>query len=182
MIYQIKPVIGASAKQKLIQYLKKDNWLTEYKYTLEFEKRFAKFTNERLEIAFDYDTLSKSDPEIVNKIMHGIEKDTAIDPFSDSSTNLFRGDVIFKLFPNLHTINIHHGGYDTSYKFSFSYLLSMISKKYSLQTITIKGRWIKYLWFESKDRLISMFNQHQFDIKYEYNEYSSNRKVIISRE
>ena len=38
MIYQIKPVIGVTSKKKLIDYIKKNNWLTEYKYTTEFEK------------------------------------------------------------------------------------------------------------------------------------------------
>ena len=52
MIYQIKPVIGENTKKKLIKYLKKDNWLTEYKYTHQFEKKFSKFTNSKECISF----------------------------------------------------------------------------------------------------------------------------------
>ena len=52
MIYQIKPVIGVTSKKKLIDYIKKNNWLTEYKYTTEFEKKFAKFTNSKNCITF----------------------------------------------------------------------------------------------------------------------------------
>ena len=52
MIYQIKPVIGENTKKKLIEYIKKNNWLTEYKYTTEFEKKFAKFTNTKNCITF----------------------------------------------------------------------------------------------------------------------------------
>lgn len=52
MIYQIKPVIGITSKKKLIDYIKKNNWLTEYKYTTEFEKKFAKFTNSKNCITF----------------------------------------------------------------------------------------------------------------------------------
>ena len=52
MIYQIKPEIGVTSKKKLIDYIKKNNWLTEYKYTTEFEKKFAKFTNSKNCITF----------------------------------------------------------------------------------------------------------------------------------
>ena len=38
MIYQIKPVIGSLAKKNIIKYIKKDNWITEYKNTILFEK------------------------------------------------------------------------------------------------------------------------------------------------
>ena len=58
MIYQIKPVIGNSAKKNIIKYIKGNNWLTEYKKTLEFEKKFAKFTNSKYCIAFPNGTLT----------------------------------------------------------------------------------------------------------------------------
>ena len=58
MIYQIKPVIGNLAKKNIIKYLSKDNWLTEYKQTTLFEKRFAKFTNSKHCIAFPNGTLT----------------------------------------------------------------------------------------------------------------------------
>ena len=62
MIYQIKPVIGVTSKKKLIDYIKKNNWLTEYKYTTEFEKKFAKFTNSKniflsILFSFSYDNV-----------------------------------------------------------------------------------------------------------------------------
>ena len=52
MIYQIKPVIGKKSKKKLIEYIKKDNWITEYKITKKFEEEFAKFTNSKECISF----------------------------------------------------------------------------------------------------------------------------------
>ena len=52
MIYQIRPVIGDKAKRKLIEYIKKDNWITEHKVTSDFEKSFAKFTNSKHCIVF----------------------------------------------------------------------------------------------------------------------------------
>tara|TARA_B100000029_G_scaffold513071_2_gene611488 strand:- start:76 stop:1143 length:1068 start_codon:yes stop_codon:yes gene_type:complete len=60
VIYQIKPVIGTSAKSELIKYIKGDNWITEYKKTEEFEKKFAKFTNSKYCIAFPNGTLTMS--------------------------------------------------------------------------------------------------------------------------
>ncbi len=58
MIYQIKPVIGNKAKKKIIDYISKDNWLTEYKKTSLFEKKFANFTNAKHCIAFPNGTLT----------------------------------------------------------------------------------------------------------------------------
>ena len=58
MIYQIKPVIGKKAKKKIIDYISKDNWITEYKQTSLFEKKFAKFTNSKHCIAFPNGTLT----------------------------------------------------------------------------------------------------------------------------
>lgn len=60
MIYQIRPVIGNKAKKKLIQYIKKDNWITEHKVTYDFEKSFAKFTNSKYCIAFPNGTITMS--------------------------------------------------------------------------------------------------------------------------
>ena len=60
MIYQIKPVIGSKAKSELIKYIKGDNWITEYKKTEEFEKKFAKFTNSKYCIVFPNGTLTMS--------------------------------------------------------------------------------------------------------------------------
>ena len=42
MIYQIKPVIGNKVKKSVVDYIKKDNWITEHKVTEKFEKKFAK--------------------------------------------------------------------------------------------------------------------------------------------
>ena len=58
MIYQIKPVIGKNAKKNLINYINKDNWLTEYKNTRDFEKKFAKFTTSKNCITFPNGTLT----------------------------------------------------------------------------------------------------------------------------
>ena len=58
MIYQIKPVIGNLAKRNIIKYLKDDNWITEFKKTTLFEKKFAKFTNSKHCIAFPNGTLT----------------------------------------------------------------------------------------------------------------------------
>ena len=60
MIYQIKPVLGNKVKNKLIDYIKKDHWLTEYKITENFEKKFSKFTNSKYCICFPNGTLTMS--------------------------------------------------------------------------------------------------------------------------
>ena len=60
MIYQIKPVIGSRAKKSLINYIKKDNWITEHKITEAFEKKFSKFTNSKYCICFPNGTLTMS--------------------------------------------------------------------------------------------------------------------------
>ena len=61
MIYQIKPVLGKKTKQSLINYIKKsDSWLTEYKVTENFEKKFSKFTNSKHCICFPNGTLTMS--------------------------------------------------------------------------------------------------------------------------
>ena len=58
MIYQIKPVIGKKAKKKIIDYISNDNWITEYKKTYLFEKKFSNFTNSKHCIAFPNGTLT----------------------------------------------------------------------------------------------------------------------------
>ena len=60
MIYQIKPVLGKKTKESLINYIKKDNWLTEHNITKKFEKRFSKFTNSKHCICFPNGTLTMS--------------------------------------------------------------------------------------------------------------------------
>ncbi len=60
MIYQIKPVIGNRVKKTLINYIKKDHWLTEYKITEKFEKKFSKFTNSKYSICFPNGTITMS--------------------------------------------------------------------------------------------------------------------------
>ena len=60
MIYQIKPVLGNKVKKKLIDYIKNDHWLTEYKITENFEKKFSKFTNSKYCICFPNGTLTMS--------------------------------------------------------------------------------------------------------------------------
>ena len=60
MIYQIKPVIGNKVKQSVINYIKKDNWITEYKITEKFEKKFSKFTNSKECICFPNGTITMS--------------------------------------------------------------------------------------------------------------------------
>ena len=46
------------AKKNIIKYIKKDNWITEYKNTILFEKKFAKFTNSKHCISFPNGTLT----------------------------------------------------------------------------------------------------------------------------
>ena len=60
MIYQIKPVIGNKAKKSLINYIKRDNWITEHKVTENFEKKFSKFTNSKYCICFPNGTITMS--------------------------------------------------------------------------------------------------------------------------
>lgn len=60
VIYQIKPVLGKKTKQRLINYIKKDNWITEYKITEKFEKEFSKFVNAKHCIVFPNGTLTMS--------------------------------------------------------------------------------------------------------------------------
>ena len=92
-------------------------------------------------------------------------QDVDIDPFCDASTNLFRGDIIFKLFHNLESIVIDHHGFGY-FKFSFAYLASMISEAHSLKRLTIKAYWMHELWYKNKEKLIWMFKRHQFAIQY----------------
>ena len=60
MIHQIRPLIGIKAKKKLIEYIKKDNWITEHKVTEAFEKKFAKFTNSKHCVVFPNGTITMS--------------------------------------------------------------------------------------------------------------------------
>jgi len=60
VIYQIKPVIGNKAKKSLINYVKRDNWITEHKVTENFEKKFSKFTNSKYCICFPNGTITMS--------------------------------------------------------------------------------------------------------------------------
>ena len=149
-------------------------------------KLFENFVNDVREIKLDYANLIQSDKETANKIIYEIEENAHadIDIFSDSyATNLFRGDVIFKLFPNLGSIVIDALPYKSEYKFSFTFLLTMISKSCSLEQITITGYrdWIYDSWIADKDKLITMFHQHQFEIKYdEYDDYEY--ELIIKRQ
>ena len=94
---------------------------------------------------------------------------------------------------------------DYNYRFSFSDLLSMISTSYSLRTIIIMWRgWNRSgehamhdEWKSNQDKLILMFNQHQFDIAYEvfdqdasgcvngdprYRNYEKNFRITIKRQ
>ena len=60
MIYQIKPIIGNISKDNLIKYIKEDNWLTEYKFTKKFEKKFSSYTKSKHCIVFPNGTLTMS--------------------------------------------------------------------------------------------------------------------------
>jgi len=60
VIYQIKPVLGNKVKKSLINYIKKDNWITEHKITENFEKKFSKFTNSKYCICFPNGTITMS--------------------------------------------------------------------------------------------------------------------------
>ncbi len=58
VIYQIKPVIGRNSKKNIIEYIKGDNWITEYKQTHLFEKKFSNFTDSKNCITFPNGTLT----------------------------------------------------------------------------------------------------------------------------
>jgi len=60
VIYQTKPVLGNKVKKSLINYIKKDNWITEHKITENFEKKFSKFTNSKYCICFPNGTITMS--------------------------------------------------------------------------------------------------------------------------
>ena len=57
MIYQIKPVIGKNAKKNLINYINKDNWLTEYKNTNIFEKNLHILLIQKVVLPFQMEPL-----------------------------------------------------------------------------------------------------------------------------
>ena len=60
LLYQIKPNFEKNIKKSLIDYIKGDNWITEYKFTEKFEKQFAKFTNSKYCICFPNGTITMS--------------------------------------------------------------------------------------------------------------------------
>ncbi len=60
LIFQIKPIFKKKIKDNLINYIKGDNWITEYKFTEKFEKEFAKFTNSKHCICFPNGTVTMS--------------------------------------------------------------------------------------------------------------------------
>ena len=57
--------------------------------------------NFKSKIKLNYHHLNGTNVKIVNKIMHEIQRDRWDNPSSDTSANLFRGEVIFRLFSNL---------------------------------------------------------------------------------
>ena len=66
---------------------------------------FALFTNNKMHISLDYsELLWRLESEVVNKIMYTL--DTNIGHGMQSADNMFRWDVIFKLFSNLQSIEI----------------------------------------------------------------------------
>ena len=60
LLYQIKPNFEKNIKKGLIDYIRGDNWITEYKFTEKFEKKFAKFTNSKHCICFPNGTITMS--------------------------------------------------------------------------------------------------------------------------
>ena len=60
LIFQIKPTFEKKIKDDLINYIKGDNWITEYKFTEKFEKEFARFTNSKHCICFPNGTVTMS--------------------------------------------------------------------------------------------------------------------------
>ena len=122
---------------------------------------FTLFTNNKQRIVLDLETLRRiSDSVITHKLMYELRYSAVIGPFLGSSTNLFRGDIVFELFQNLQSIIIDASSYPYSYQFSFSYLLSMISKSNSLQKIKVKG--VYEIWSSKQDKLVPMFSQSGF--------------------
>ena len=60
LLYQIKPYFEKKTKNGLINYIKGNNWITEYKFTEKFEKQFAKFTKSKHCICFPNGTITMS--------------------------------------------------------------------------------------------------------------------------
>ena len=60
LLYQIKPNFEKNIKKRLIDYIRGDNWITEYKFTEKFENEFAKFTNSKHCICFPNGTITMS--------------------------------------------------------------------------------------------------------------------------
>ena len=92
------------------------------------------------------------------------ENGIKISPFSMTDTrNLFRGDIIFQLFPNLQSIVINSNDF---YVFSFPCLLQIISKSQSIKMIKIQGSWVHIIWSSNalRRRLSSIFQQTPFII------------------
>ena len=118
----------------------------------------------------------------MNKMARTDDVEKEIDIFSDSySLNTFRGEIIFKLFNNINTIQImttnSNGSWE--YKFSFKYLLLLICDGSYLKKIIIKairdrsseGRegsdsWLCKLWrsFDNESLLCSIFVKQQFKV------------------
>lgn len=73
LLYQIKPVFKKETKNDLINYIKGDNWFTEFEFTKKFEEKFAKYTNSKYCICFPNGTLTMSSVLDCLKLKKGSE-------------------------------------------------------------------------------------------------------------
>ena len=57
-INQIEPLIGINDIKSINKYLNQDNWITENKYTINFEKKFSEFVGSNYAVTFPNGTLT----------------------------------------------------------------------------------------------------------------------------
>ena len=135
---------------------------------------FKVYTQNKLQIHLDLHDLYELKGDIfIDKIMNDITPFECIEPFDRKNrSNLFKGDNIFRLFHNLQTIVIMTTDVNgsTFYSFSFSYLLSMISRSSTIKKVVInamgKGRYncLNNIWLSYNKRLKKLYKSKDFDI------------------
>ena len=136
---------------------------------------FKLYSQNKMQILLDLEQLDmRGEKSLHDRIMYERELTEDIVLFcSSSSTNLFRGDIIFKLFPNLKSIiMIVVAEYDI-YSFSFSFLLSIISKssleKVIIKTMSDEDNWLYSIWSSNDKKLKHMFSERNFNISFNKN-------------
>ena len=148
---------------------------------------FKLYTENKCQIFLHLDFLCRyNDISIRDRFMYDMEPIDDIDPFTISdTTNLFRCDVICKLFHNLESVVMMTTDEEDFYKYTFSYacLLSFIAGSPKLRKVVIKGhyKWCKDLWADDQNELISMFDQKGFDICKKNTKYDDEEWIVIEK-